>query len=77
MYATLEQFLTMPPSEQCRVTWLDMVVDRPRMPYDEMCKYERKWLVTFAKHVRLDDWGAHWDLVDALTDSLTGKIVLW
>ena len=24
MYATLEQFLTMSPSEQCRVTWLDL-----------------------------------------------------
>ena len=55
MYATYAEFLTMPPSEQCRVTWLDMVVDRPRMPQreiNEMCKYERKWLVTFAKYVR-------------------------
>jgi len=80
MYATYAEFMNMPPGEQCRVTWLDMVLDRPRMrqrEINEMCKYERKWLVTFAKHVRLDDWYAAWDLVDSLPDSLTGKLVIW
>ena len=58
MYSTFEQFLTMPSSEQCRVTHLDMIVDCDTMHHLQalqMNKYERKWLVAFAKHVRLDD----------------------
>ncbi len=78
MYVTYEQFINMSQSEQCRVTHLDMVVDRfriPRIGVNQMNKYERKFLVTFARFVRCGDRYSHWDLVDALPSSLVGKIV--
>lgn len=40
-----------------------------------MNNHVRKWLVGFAKAVRLDEWYSHWDMVDALSSSATGKIV--
>ncbi len=40
-----------------------------------MDKYARRWLVGFAKAVRLDDWYAHWDLVDSLSNSVAGEII--
>lgn len=42
-----------------------------------MNKHVRKWLVGFAKAVRLDEWYSHWDMVDSLPDSLIDKIVIW
>ncbi len=78
MYATYVEFLNMSLNEQCCVTHLDMVVDCstiPRIWINQMNKYERKFLVTFARFVRCGDRYSHWDLVDALPSSLVGKIV--
>ena len=48
---------------------------RMQMEKNQMNRFERKWLIGFACDVRHDDWISHWDLVDALTGSLVGKIV--
>ena len=78
MYATYAQFLNMSLSEQSLVTHLDMIVDCDTMHHLralQMNKYERKFLVAFARFVRRGDHYSHCDLVDALPSSLVGKIV--
>ena len=72
MYATLEQFLSMLPDDQCRVTHLDLSLI---IRENKMNKYETKWLVNFARSVRRGDIHSHFDIIDALPSSLLGCIV--
>lgn len=40
-----------------------------------MSKYEQRWLVAFARRVRRGEPYSHWDCIDAVTNSLTGKLI--